>query len=71
MCVCVAREMLCGLVRRAFKQTEEQQLQFEQMLKHDYGRRSKGEVYTVGPHRGLSNLALYRKPSFVRFLPRS
>ena len=38
------REMLCSLVRRAFKQTEEQQLQFEQMLKHDYGRRSKGEV---------------------------
>ena len=39
------REMLCSLVRRAFKQTEEQQLQLEQMLKHDYGRRSKGEVY--------------------------
>ena len=40
------REMLCSLVRRAFKQTEEQQLQFEQILKHDYGRRSKGEVDT-------------------------
>ena len=42
--MCVCREMLCSLVRRAFKQTEEQQLQFEQMLKHEYGRRSKGEV---------------------------
>ena len=37
--------MLCSLARRAFKQTEEQQLQFEQILKHDYGRRSKGEVH--------------------------
>ena len=45
--VCVCREMLCSLVRRAFKQTEEQQLQLEQMLKHDYGRRSKGEVQYI------------------------
>ena len=50
------REMLCNLVRRAFKQTEEQQLQFEQMLKHEYGRRSKGEVSNSSclcPHHSL------------------
>jgi len=40
----VNREMLCNLVRNAFHQTEEQQLQFEQILRHEYGRRSKGEV---------------------------
>ena len=40
----VNREMLGNLVRRAFHQTEEQQSNFEQMLKHEYGRRSKGEV---------------------------
>lgn len=40
----VNREMLGNLVRRAFHQTEEQQTNFEQMLKHEYGRRSKGEV---------------------------
>ena len=40
----VNREMLCNLVRSAFNQTEEQQLQFEQILRHEYGRRSKGEV---------------------------
>ena len=40
----VNREMLCNLVRSAFHQTEEQQLHFEQILRHEYGRRSKGEV---------------------------
>lgn len=40
----VNREMLCSLVRRSFRQTEEQQLQFEQILRHEYGRKSKGEV---------------------------
>ena len=40
----VNREMLSNLVRSAFHQTEEQQTNFEQMLKHEYGRRSKGEV---------------------------
>lgn len=43
----VNREMLGNLVRRAFHQTEEQQTNFEQMLKHEYGRRSKGEVHTT------------------------
>ena len=43
----VNREMLGTLVRRAFHQTEEQQTNFEQMLKHEYGRRSKGEVSLV------------------------
>ena len=40
----VNREMLCSLVRRSFDQTEEQQAMFEQSLRHEYGRRSKGEV---------------------------
>lgn len=40
----VNRDMLCALVRRAFHQTEEQQIQFEQILRHEYGRKSKGEV---------------------------
>lgn len=40
----VNREMLYSLVRRAFKQTEEQQVNFESSLKREYGRRSKGEV---------------------------
>lgn len=40
----VNREMLGNLVRRAFHQTEEQQTNFEQMLKLENGRRSKGEV---------------------------
>ena len=40
----VNRDMLCALVRRAFHQTEEQQVQFEQILRHEYGRKSKGEV---------------------------
>lgn len=40
----VNRDMLCILVRRAFHQTEEQQIQFEQILRHEYGRKSKGEV---------------------------
>ena len=40
----VNREMLCSLVRCSFQQTEEQQLQFEQILRHEYGRKSKGEV---------------------------
>ena len=38
----VNREMLCSLVRYSFQQTEEQQLQFEQILRHEYGRKSKG-----------------------------
>ena len=41
----VNREMLCSLVRYSFQQTEEQQLQFEQILRHEYGRKSKGEVW--------------------------
>lgn len=40
----VNREMLYSLVRNAFQQTEEQQVNFEASLKHEYGRRSKGEV---------------------------
>lgn len=40
----VNREMLYSLVRRAFRQTEEQQVNFETILKREYGRRSKGEV---------------------------
>ena len=40
----VNREMLYSLVRRAFRQTEEQQVNFETSLKREYGRRSKGEV---------------------------
>lgn len=40
----VNREMLYGLVRQAFKQSEEQQVNFESGLKREYGRRSKGEV---------------------------
>ena len=44
----VNREMLCNLVRRAFDQTEEQQLMFEQTLRQEYSRRSKGEVWSVG-----------------------
>lgn len=48
----VNREMLCSLVRCSFQQTEEQQLQFEQILRHEYGRRSKGEVRRTGRSRG-------------------
>ena len=40
----VSREMLYSLVRLSFQQTEEQQVNFETTLKHEYGRRSKGEV---------------------------
>ncbi len=40
----VNREMLCSLVRRAFNQTEEQQIQYDQILRHENGRKSKGEV---------------------------
>ena len=40
----VNREMLLNLVREAFQQTEEQQINFEATLKQDYSRRSKGEV---------------------------
>ena len=40
----VNREMLYSLVRRAFRQSEEQQVNFESSLKREYGRRSKGEV---------------------------
>ena len=40
----VNREMMGLLVRKAFQQTEEQQLQSEQILRHEHGRRSKGEV---------------------------
>jgi hypothetical protein len=66
----VNREMLCSLVRTAFKQTEEQQLQFEQMLKHDYGRRSKGEILAkelAGQLQVLENNAhpFYKPKLFV------
>lgn len=40
----VNREMLYSLVRQSFKQSEEQQVNFESSLKREYGRRSKGEV---------------------------
>ncbi len=40
----VTREMLCNLVRRSFSQTDEQQLMFEQALRQEHSRRSKGEV---------------------------
>ena len=40
----VNRDMLYSMVRRAFRQTEEQQVNFESGLKREYGRRSKGEV---------------------------
>lgn len=40
----VNREMLCSLVRRSFRQTEEQQMLFEQTLRQEYSRRTKGEV---------------------------
>ncbi len=44
----VTREMLCNLVRRSFSQTDEQQLMFEQALRQEHSRRSKGEVCGVG-----------------------
>ena len=44
----VNREMLCTLVRRAFNQTEEQQIQYDQILRHENGRKSKGEVRRGG-----------------------
>ena len=44
----VNREMLCSLVRRSFHQTEEQQIQYEQILRHENGRKSKGEVSGCG-----------------------
>ena len=40
----VSREMLCDIVRSAFHQSLEQQLRHEQLLRQDFGRRSKGEV---------------------------
>lgn len=40
----VNRDMLYSLVRQAFRQTEEQQVNFETSLKREHGRRSKGEV---------------------------
>ena len=40
----VSRELLCDLVRKAFGQSADQQLRYEQLLRHDFGRRSKGEV---------------------------
>ncbi len=40
----VNREMLCSLVRHSFGQTEEQQMLFEQTLRQEYSRRTKGEV---------------------------
>ena len=43
----VSREMLCDLVRNAFHQSLEQQLRHEQLLRQDFGRRSKGEVCAV------------------------
>ena len=43
----VNREMLYCLVRQAFQQTEEQRINFEASLKHEYGRRSKGEVRSL------------------------
>ena len=48
----VNREMLCSLVRKAFVQTEEQQVQHDQILRHEHGRRSKGEVGGGGREGG-------------------
>lgn len=45
----VSREMLCDIVRSAFHQSLEQQLRHEQLLRQDFGRRSKGEVRAVLP----------------------
>ena len=55
------------LVRRAFVQTEEQQLQFEQILRHEYGRRSKGEV----PQSAGLPLSHVTPPPSPRSWPRS
>lgn len=64
----VNREMLCGLVRRAFNQTEEQQLMFEQALRQEYSRRSKGEILAkelAGQLQVLENNAHpFYKPKF-------
>jgi len=40
----VTREMLCELVKQAFSQTEEQQLQHEHFIRMNNNRRSKGEI---------------------------
>ena len=40
----VTREMLCELVKQAFSQTEEQQLQHEHFIRINNNRRSKGEI---------------------------
>ena len=40
----VTREMLCELVKQAFTQTEEQQLQHEHFVRISNNRRSKGEI---------------------------
>lgn len=40
----VTREMLCELVKQAFSQTEEQQLQQEHLIRINNNRRSKGEI---------------------------
>ena len=40
----VNREMLLNIVKDAFQQTDEQQINFEATLKQEYSRRSKGEV---------------------------
>lgn len=45
----VSREMLCDIVRSAFHQSLEQQLRHEQLLRQDFGRRSKGEVCAFLP----------------------
>lgn len=60
----VNREMLYSLVRRAFKQTEEQQVNFETNLKREYGRRSKGEV-GVGVYRTKSQSAAASLPIII------
>ena len=43
----VSRELLRELVRKAFSQSTDQQLRYEQVLRQDFGRRSKGEVMVV------------------------
>lgn len=40
----VTREMLCELVKQAFSQTEDQQLQHEHFIRINNNRRSKGEI---------------------------
>jgi hypothetical protein len=66
----VNKDMLCSLVRRAFHQSEEQQIQYEQVLRYECGRKSKGEILArelVMQMQVLENNAhpFYRTRNFV------